>query len=137
MRSDNSGRRERTRPGFYFMFCVWQSSVRGCRFSVMFVYFVIKMCLNVRRFPPPSSRTYLLRYRKFLRKNIPGFFSIKWTSMEINRLKVQIVVSIQLQMTLHDPSQGINVVSSELISNFLIYMYIYIHTHTHRCISIN
>ncbi len=61
-RSDNSGRRERTRPGFYFMFCVWQSSVRGCRFSVMFVYFVIKMCLNVRRFPPPSSRTYQLRY---------------------------------------------------------------------------
>ncbi len=41
-RSDDIGRRERTRPGFYFMFCVWQSSVRGCRFSVMFVYFVIK-----------------------------------------------------------------------------------------------
>ncbi len=50
--------------------------------------------------------------------------------MEINRLKVQIVVSIQLQRTLHDPSQGINVLSSELISNFLIYMYIYTHTHT-------
>ncbi len=62
MRSDNSGRGERTRPGFYFMFCVRQSSVRGCRFSVMFVYFVIKMCLNVHRFPPPSSRTYQLRY---------------------------------------------------------------------------
>ncbi len=61
-RSDDIGRRERTRPGFYFMFCVWQSSVRGCRFSVMFVYFVIKMCLNVRRFPPPSSRIYELRY---------------------------------------------------------------------------
>ncbi len=61
-RSDDIGRRERTRPGFYFMFCVWQSSVRGCRFSVMFVYFVIKMCLNVRRFPPPSSRTYQLHY---------------------------------------------------------------------------
>ncbi len=61
-RSDNSGRRERTRPGFYFMFCVWQSSVRGCRFSVMFVYFVIKMWLSVRRFPPPSSRIYELRY---------------------------------------------------------------------------
>ncbi len=42
-RSDNSGRRERTRPGFYFMFCVRQSSARGCRFSVMFVYLVIKM----------------------------------------------------------------------------------------------
>ncbi len=42
-RSDDIGRRERTRPGFYFMFCVWQSSVRGCRFSVMFVYLVIKM----------------------------------------------------------------------------------------------
>ncbi len=42
-RSDDIGRRERTRPGFYFMFCVRQSSARGCRFSVMFVYFVIKM----------------------------------------------------------------------------------------------
>ncbi len=61
MRSDNSGRGERTRPGFYFMFCVWQSSVRGCRFSFVFVY-LIKMCLNVRRFPPPSSRTYQLHY---------------------------------------------------------------------------
>ncbi len=68
MRSDNSGRRERTRPGFYFMFCVWQSSVRGCRFSVMFVYFVIKMCLNVRRFPPPSSRTYQLHYSVMLER---------------------------------------------------------------------
>ncbi len=61
-RSDDIGRRERTRPGFYFMFCVRQSSARGCRFSVMFVYFVIKMWLNVRRFPPPSSRIYELRY---------------------------------------------------------------------------
>ncbi len=60
-RSDDIGRRERTRPGFYFMFCVWQSSVRGCRVSFVFVYF-IKMCLNVRRFPPPSSRTYQLHY---------------------------------------------------------------------------
>ncbi len=42
-RSDDIGRRERTRPGFYFMFCVRQSSARGCRFSVMFGYFVIKM----------------------------------------------------------------------------------------------
>ncbi len=61
-RSDNSGRRERTRPGFYFVFCLRQSSVRGCRFSVMFVYLIIKCVLNVRRFPPPSSRTYLLHY---------------------------------------------------------------------------
>ncbi len=59
-------------PGlaFYFMFCVWQSSVRGCRFSVMFVYFVIKMCLNVRRFPPPSSRTYQLHYTQLLKSII-------------------------------------------------------------------
>ncbi len=57
-RSDDIGRRERTRPGFYFMFCVWQSSVRGCRFSVMFVYLVIKMfkCSPV----PASFFPYLL-----------------------------------------------------------------------------
>ncbi len=38
-RSDDSGRRERTRPGLYFVFCVRQSSVRGCRFTFVFVYF--------------------------------------------------------------------------------------------------
>ncbi len=43
------------------MFCVRQSSVRGCRFSFVFVYFVIKV-LNVRRFPPPSSHIYQLHY---------------------------------------------------------------------------
>ncbi len=37
-RSDDIGRRERTRPGFYFMFCVRQSSARGCCFSVIFGY---------------------------------------------------------------------------------------------------
>ncbi len=42
-RSDDSGRRERTRPGLWFVFCVRQSSVRGCRFSVMFVYLIIKV----------------------------------------------------------------------------------------------
>ncbi len=39
-RSDDIGRRERTRPGFYFMFCVRQSSARGCRVSFVFVYFI-------------------------------------------------------------------------------------------------
>ncbi len=54
MRSDDSKRRERTRPGFVFVFCVRQSSVRGCHFYFVFVYFIIKV-LNVRRFPPPPS----------------------------------------------------------------------------------
>ncbi len=39
-RSDDSKRRERTRPGFYFVFG----------------YFIIEV-LDVRRFPPPSSRS--------------------------------------------------------------------------------
>ncbi len=38
-------------PGldFYFVFCVRQSSVRGCRFTFLFGYFVIKVfkCLLV------------------------------------------------------------------------------------------
>ncbi len=38
------------------MFCVWQLSMRGCCFSFVFVYFIIKV-LNVRRFPPPSFRS--------------------------------------------------------------------------------
>ncbi len=50
-RSDNIGRRERTRPGFYFMFCVRQSSARGCRFSVMFVYLI--KCVKCS--PVPAS----------------------------------------------------------------------------------
>ncbi len=42
-RSDDSERRERTRPGVLFVFYVWQSSMRGCRFYFVFVYFVIKV----------------------------------------------------------------------------------------------
>ncbi len=52
MRSDDSGRWERTRPGFLFVFCVRQSSVRGCRFSFVFVYFIIKV---IKRSPVPAS----------------------------------------------------------------------------------
>ncbi len=55
-RSDDIGRRERTRPGLYFMFCVWQSSVRGCRVSFVFVYFIkIVECSPV----PASSFPYI------------------------------------------------------------------------------
>ncbi len=50
-RSDDIGRRERTRPGFYFMFCVWQSSVRGCRVSFVFVYLI--RCVKCS--PVPAS----------------------------------------------------------------------------------
>ncbi len=53
---------ERTRPGLYFVFCVWQSSVRGCRFT--FVFILLLKCLNVRRFPPLSSPIYELCYKR-------------------------------------------------------------------------
>ncbi len=39
-RSDDIAKRERTRPGLYFVFCVRQSSVRGCRFTFVFIYFI-------------------------------------------------------------------------------------------------
>ncbi len=41
-------------PGleFQFVFCVRQSSVRGCRFSVMFVYLIIKV---IKCSPVPAS----------------------------------------------------------------------------------
>ncbi len=39
-RSDDSGRRERTRPGLLFVICVRQSSVRGCCFTFVFGYFI-------------------------------------------------------------------------------------------------
>ncbi len=58
MRSDNSGRRERTRPGILVCVFVRQSSVRGCRFSFVFVYFVIK-CVDCS-LVPASFFPYLL-----------------------------------------------------------------------------
>ncbi len=54
-RSNDSGRRARTRPGFYFVFCVRQSSVRGCRFS--FVFIMLLKSYKFSRFPPPSSQS--------------------------------------------------------------------------------
>ncbi len=56
---------------------------------------------------------------KVFEKNIPGLFSILWTSMGANVLKVQIEVSMQLQRALHDPSRGIRVLSNEMIGHFL------------------
>ncbi len=56
---------------------------------------------------------------KVFEENIPGFFSIYWTSMVPNRLKVQTAVSVQLQRSLHGHSLGIGAFSSETISNFL------------------
>ncbi len=80
-RSDDIGRRERTRPGFYFMFCVRQSSARGCRFSVMFVYFIIKVveCSPV----PASFFPYLLSalQRSFSIISY-SFISHKWRGLK-------------------------------------------------------
>ncbi len=61
-RSDNSGRRERTRPGFYFVFCVRGSRPRGAAAFHLSLFILLLKLLNVRRFPPPSSRTYQLHY---------------------------------------------------------------------------
>uniref|UniRef100_A0A672RRE4 Non-lysosomal glucosylceramidase n=1 Tax=Sinocyclocheilus grahami TaxID=75366 RepID=A0A672RRE4_SINGR len=48
-RSDDSVGRERTRPGLYFVFCVRQSSARGCRFTFILCWFILlTFCLNVR-----------------------------------------------------------------------------------------
>ncbi len=43
-----------------------------------------------------------------------------------NGFKVQIAVSMQLQKALHDPSQGIRVLSNEMIGHFLKQNNIYI-----------
>ncbi len=61
-RSDDIGRRERTRPGFYFVFCVRGSRPWGAAAFHLSLFILLLKLLNVRRFPPPSSRTYLLRY---------------------------------------------------------------------------
>ncbi len=48
-RSDYSGRRETTRPGFYGVFCVVS--------FLLCLFILLLKCLNVCRFPPPSSRS--------------------------------------------------------------------------------
>ncbi len=61
-RSDDIGRRERTRPGFYFVFCVRGSRPWGAAAFHLSLFILLLKLLNVRRFPPPSSRIYQLRY---------------------------------------------------------------------------
>ncbi len=70
MRSDDSGRGERTRPGF--LVCVRQSSVRGCRFSFVFVYFIIKMCemFAGSRLLLPVLTNFVTLTKVFLVKNM-------------------------------------------------------------------
>ncbi len=45
--------------GLLFVFCVRQSSVRGCRLYFVFVYFIFftYKSLTVCQFPSPSSRS--------------------------------------------------------------------------------
>ena len=74
--------------------------------------------------PPCHPRCSCLSFfsrkeMKVFEENIPGFFSILWTSLGFNGLKVQIAVSVQLQRALHDPRRGIRVLSRETIGHFL------------------
>ncbi len=48
---------------------------------------------------------FQLKQIKVFEENIPRFFHLKWTSIGVNRLKVQIALSMQLQMGLHYPRQ--------------------------------
>ncbi len=50
-------------PGLDFTLCfVCGSRPRGAAAFLLCLVILLLKCLNVRRFPPPSSRTYLLRY---------------------------------------------------------------------------
>ncbi len=61
-RSDDSGRRERTRPGILVL-CLCAAVVReGLPLFHLCLFILLLNVLNVRRFPPPSSRIYHLRY---------------------------------------------------------------------------
>ena len=53
-------------PGLGFILCLVfvcarQSTVRGCR-AILCLFWLLKFYLNVRRFPPPSSREYEVFY---------------------------------------------------------------------------
>ncbi len=58
-RSEDRERQERTRPEFYFVFCERQSSLRGCCFSFMVVYFIIKVFKAGFHLLLPDLRTVL------------------------------------------------------------------------------
>ncbi len=93
--------------------CVWCSYIKG----------LVHIQNNIYS-PPCHQKCSCLSFFswkeiKVFEENIPGFFSIKGTSIGINELKVQIAFSVQLQRALHDPSWGIKVLSSEKIGHFL------------------
>ncbi len=64
-------------PGLDFTLCfVCGSRPRGAAAFLLCLFILLLKCLNVRRFPPPSSRIYELRYSDFLKSQkikIPGF----------------------------------------------------------------
>ncbi len=50
-------------PGLDFSLCfVYGSRPRGAAAFLLCLVILLLKCLNVRRFPPPSSRIYQLRY---------------------------------------------------------------------------
>ncbi len=61
MRSDDSGRRERTRPGL-LVSVLFAAVVREGLPLFCYVCLFLLKSLNVRRCPPPSSRIYQLCY---------------------------------------------------------------------------
>ncbi len=70
-RSDDSGRREKTRPGL--LFCVLCAAViheelRLTFISFHYLFILLLQSLNVRRFPPPSSHIYELFYNNMYQK---------------------------------------------------------------------
>ncbi len=51
-------------PGLDFTLCfVCGSRPRGAAAFLLCLVILLLKCLNVRRFPPPSSRIYHLRYK--------------------------------------------------------------------------
>ncbi len=61
-------------PGLDFTLCfVCGSRPRGAAAFLLCLVILLLKCLNVRRFPPPSSRIYQLRYIAiYLIINFPG-----------------------------------------------------------------
>ncbi len=56
-------------PGLDFTLCfVCGSRPRGAAAFLLCLVILLLKCLNVRRFPPPSSRIYELRYKCVLTK---------------------------------------------------------------------
>ncbi len=75
-------------PGLDFTLCfVCGSRPRGAAAFLLCLVILLLKCLNVRRFPPPSSRIYELRYKYLF--HLSRYFSYSVLSGQQSQIQVK------------------------------------------------